>query len=121
MKQLFALVACLAMPAFADGHRSSDVILDHAGMKALLSGKTVTFFDGSKSTYSSDGTYGYTYTDDGPVWRGQYTLDDNSRVCVVFDNEETRCDMFVMDGDRAILITRDGTRFPVRNLTVSQQ
>ena len=120
MKIAITLIALAATPAFADGHRSSDVILDQAGMGDLLSGKVVTFFDGSKSTYASDGTYGYTYTDDGPVWRGQYTLDDESRVCVVFENGESRCDMFVMDGERAILITRDGTRFPVRNLTVSQ-
>ncbi|MEP0563229.1 MAG: hypothetical protein ABJC64_02435, partial [Paracoccaceae bacterium] len=98
-----------------------DLILDQAGMSTLLSGKIVTFFDGSKSTYAADGTYGYTYTDDGPIWRGDYTLEDNSRVCVVFENGEQRCDMFVIDGERAILITRDGTRFPVRNLTVYQQ
>lgn len=120
MKHAFALLALLASPAFADGHRADDAILDQSGMSDLLTGKVVTFFDGSKSTYASDGSYGYTYTDDGPVWRGEYTLSDGSRVCVVFENGESRCDMFVMDGARAVLITRDGTRFPVRNLTVSQ-
>ena len=121
MKYTFTLIAFLSSPAFADGHRTSDVILDQVGMSALLSGKIVTFYDGSKSTYTADGTYGYTYTDDGPVWRGQYTLENESRVCVEFENGEARCDMFVMDGERAILITRDGTRFPVRNLTVYEQ
>jgi hypothetical protein len=118
MKIACILIALAAAPALADGHRTSDVILDKTGMSALLSGKVVTFFDGSRSTYARDGSYGYTYTDDGPVWRGQYTLDQESRVCVIFENGESRCDMFVMDGERAVLITRDGTRFPVRNLTV---
>ena len=118
MRIAFTLIALTSMPAFADGHRTSDVVLNAAGMKDLLNGQVVTFYDGSKSTYATDGTYGYTYTDDGPVWRGQYTLEDDSRVCVAFENGESRCDMFVMDGERAVLITRDGTRFPVRNLTV---
>ena len=121
MKYAFALFALIASPAFADGVRDSDVQLDRAGMDALLTGKVVTFFDGSKSSYAPDGSYGYTYTDDGPVWRGQYTLGDDSRVCVEFQNGSSRCDMFVMDGERAVLITDDGIRFPVRNLTVYQR
>lgn len=120
MKNAFILSLLIASPAFADGHRASDTILDSEGMNDLLTGNVVTFYDGSRSTYAADGSYGYTYTDDGPVWRGEYTLDDGSRVCVVFENGEQRCDMFVMDGERVVLITRDGTRFPVRNLSVSQ-
>lgn len=120
MKYALTLITLFAHPVYADGHRASDTLLSEAGLDALLSGNVVTFFDGSRSTYATDKSYGYTYTDDGPVWRGEYTLTDDSRVCVVFENGESRCDMFVMDGERAILITRDGTRFPVRNLTVSQ-
>lgn len=120
MKHLIALAVFISAPAFADGHRPSDGLLDMAAMEALLTGNVITFYDGSKSTYRSDGSYGYTYTDDGPVWRGEYTLSDDSQVCVAFENGSTRCDMIVMDGDRAILITKDGTRFPVRNLTVYQ-
>lgn len=120
MKRIIALAFMVTSPAVADGHRASDSLLDMAGMDALLKGNVITFYDGSKSTYAPDGSYGYTYTDDGPVWRGEYTLSDESRVCVVFENGESRCDMFVMDGDRAILITRDGTRFPIRNFTVYQ-
>lgn len=118
MKHFLALVALIATPANADGHRPSDSLLDMAGMDALLTGNVITFYDGSKSTYRPDGSYGYTYTDDGPIWRGEYTLSDDSQVCVEFEGGSTRCDMFVMDGERPVLITSDGTRFPVRNLTV---
>ena len=121
MRHVFALIALIATPAFADGVRNSDVRLNRAGMDTLLTGKVVTFFDGSKSSYAPDGSYGYTYTDDGPVWRGVYTLGDDSRVCVAFENGSSRCDMFVMDGDRAVLITDEGTRFPGRNSTVYQR
>lgn len=118
MRPLIVLLLT-ALPALAqDGLRPSDTVLDRGGMDDLLTGRTIEFYDGSKSRYGHDGTYGYTYTDDGPVWRGRYTLFDESRVCVEFENGSARCDRFVRDGARVVLITTDGTRFPVRNLTV---
>ncbi|MEM6384848.1 MAG: hypothetical protein AAF718_01300 [Pseudomonadota bacterium] len=100
------------------GLRANDTILTKAQLEDLLSGYLVEFFDGSKSRYASDGTYAYTYTDDGPAWTGAYRLLDDSLVCVDFDNGTARCDRFVMSGDRVVLIIENGTRFPVRNLTV---
>lgn len=113
------LFICAALPAFAqDGVRATDDVLDRAAMSELLTGRLVEFFDGSKSRYGRDGLYGYTYTDDGPIWSGRFEVFGDSRVCVDFDNGSRRCDQFVRDGDRVVLITEDGTRFPVRNLTV---
>ena len=89
-------------------------------LKGLLSGQIVEFFDGSKSRYSADGLYGYTYNDGGPVWRGTYLFQDDSQVCVAFENGSARCDTFVRDGTTVTLITTDGLRFPVRNITVDQ-
>ena len=63
--------------------------------------------------------YGYTYTDDGPVWSGDYSLHNDSRACVQFDNGSSRCDYYVRNGDRIELITTDGLRFPVRNQSVA--
>ncbi len=119
-KTLTALFGLIAAPVFADaGIRGSDTILDGAGLAELLSGQVIEFFDGSKSTYQANGRYGYTYTDDGPVWAGDYALGADGEVCVAFDNGSSRCDTFVMDGTRAILVTTDGVRFPVRNITVA--
>ena len=113
------LLICAPFAAFAqDGVRASDTVLSQAEMTDLLSGRLVEFFDGSKSRYSTDGAYAYTYSDDGPAWTGTYTVADDSLVCVDFDNGSRRCDRFVRDGDRVVLIIEDGTRFPVRNLSV---
>lgn len=113
------VLALVSAPAFAqEGIRPSDNILDHDQMTALLTGNELEFYDGSKSRYGDDGSYGYTYTDNGPVWTGHFEVFDESRVCVDFDNGSRRCDIFIQTGDQVVLVTADGTRFPVRNLTV---
>lgn len=118
--RLALFLSVFALPALAqEGMRSGDVVLDRVGMEDLLSGQVIEFYDGSKSRYDADGTYGYTYTDDGPVWTGRYEVFDDSRVCVSFDNGSARCDLFVRAGERVVLITGDGTRFPVRNRSVA--
>ena len=123
MKVFVTLVALsLATPAAAqEGVRDEDRLLQPAEMTELLMGAVLEFFDGSKSTYGSDGSYGYTYTDDGPVWGGVYRVAGPSEVCVDFDNGSRRCDRIVRAGERLVLITEDGTRFPIRNRTVYQR
>ena len=121
MQRTFAAILALsfAAPAFAqDGLRDSDQVLSASEMSDLLSGQMIEFYDGSKSRYEADGRYSYTYTDDGPEWTGDYTLSDDSTVCVDFDNGSSRCDRVVMAGANPVLIIEDGTRFPVRNLSV---
>lgn len=118
--RLALFLTALALPVSAqEGLRPADLVFDRAGMETLLSGQIIEFFDGSKSRYDADGTYGYTYTDDGPVWSGRYELFDESRVCVAFENGSARCDLFVEAAGRIVLITADGTRFPVRNQSVA--
>ena len=117
---LTCLFTLLTTTAFAEnGFRDSDVRLDKFGLTDLIAGQVLEFYDGGKSRYGTDGSYGYTYTDDGPVWAGQYRVMENSRVCVDFDNGSQRCDHIVMNGENAVLIIADGTRFPVRNITVA--
>ncbi len=122
MKALTAIAAILwATTSLAqDGQRASDTALDPHGLADLISGQALEFYDGSKSTYQASGRYGYTYTDDGPVWTGTYRMGDQSDVCVDFDSGSSRCDTIVMDGPRVVLITSDGLRFPVRNMTVAK-
>ncbi len=120
MRLLVAFVFTPCMAFAQEGLRASDTVLDRSQMEELLTGRLVEFYDGSKSRYEANGRYAYTYTDDGPEWVGTYSLSDDSLVCVDFDNGSARCDRFVRDGNRVVLIIEDGTRFPVRNLTVYQ-
>ncbi|MEO1536923.1 MAG: hypothetical protein AAFR73_04260 [Pseudomonadota bacterium] len=115
------LIPLLFAPSFAlaqAGLRSGDTVLNQSEMENLLAGQMVEFFDGSKSRYDANGRYAYTYTDDGPEWTGVYRFLDDSLVCIDFDNGSARCDRVVKAGERVVLIIEDGTRFPVRNLTV---
>jgi len=117
----FVLLISLALPAYAqDGIRTSDTILTAQQLSETLGGQVAEFFDGSKSKFGSDGRYAYTYTDDGPPWTGDHSFQDNGQVCVAFDNGSERCDTIVLKGERLVLIIEDGTRFPVRNLSVYQ-
>lgn len=119
--RFFVIPLCLFVANYAaaqDGLRSSDDLIATAELNELLQGQVVEFFDGSKSSYQRDGRYGYTYTDDGPVWGGTYTLGNPSEVCVDFDNGSSRCDLLVRNGDQIVLVTADGLRFPVRNIFV---
>ncbi len=111
------LFPLLFVPTLAAAEpRAGDDVFDAVGLETHLSGRAIEFFDGSKSSFGADKTYGYTYTDDGPVWSGVWRTDADSRVCVDFDNGSSRCDHIVLDGDRTVLIIEDGTRFPVRRI-----
>ena len=115
----FLVLLLTALPAAAqDGLRADDILMDASTLDSHLRGQVLEYFDGSKSRYEPDGRYGYTYTDDGPVWTGAFQTFDDSRVCVVFDNGSSRCDLIVINGERSVLITAGGLRFPVRHRTV---
>lgn len=121
MTRILFFFACLCAPVFAGAEpRDGDTVFSPESLAAHLSGQEFEFFDGSKSRYGADRRYGYTYTDDGPVWAGEWRTEAASRVCVAFDNGSSRCDVMVLDGERTVLIIEDGTRFPVRNLSVYQ-
>ncbi|MEM1064949.1 MAG: hypothetical protein AAGJ74_05570 [Pseudomonadota bacterium] len=111
---LLALIVLMG-PAAAQDLRPGDTPFAPEDLAVALAGTTVEFFDGSKARYAGDGSYAYTYTDDGPVWSGRYETAPDSKVCVVFDNGFARCDTYVMAGERLTLIIDDGTRFPVRH------
>lgn len=120
MRVFLTVLSMLAGPAWAQDFapRPSDQILDNVAMAARVVGRTHEFFDGGISFFSVSGTYTYTYSDGGRAY-GRYELRDAGAggvVCSFFDNGFERCDMYVDDGDRLVLITEDGVRFPVREV-----
>ncbi len=96
--------------------KTTDRVLDSAAMSRDVVGRTHQFFDGGISFYSVSGTYTYTYSDGGRAY-GTYQLSEDGAdgvVCSAFANGFSRCDMYVHDGTRLVLITEQGDRFPVK-------
>lgn len=115
-KWWFGLVMATPLAAQDFQPRDSDRILDAPAMQAQVVGRTHEFFDGGVSFFSISGTYTYTYSDGGRAY-GEWALQDDGTggiICTSFAAGFSRCDMYVHDGTRLVLITEDGTRFPVR-------
>ena len=113
--RLALFLALFALPATAQ-QRASDTAFTAEDLAETLSGQRVEFFDASAARYYADGTYEYRYSPDDPVWRGTWET-AGTEVCVTFDNGFSRCDAYVLDGERLVMIIEDGTRFPVRGVT----
>ena len=108
---------CLLAPAvYAEdwADRAGDQSLSIKALEARLIGQTVTFYDDGQSYYFPDGRYTYTYANDGGMAYGYFDLGENGQVCVEFLNGFSRCDRYVQAGDRLVLLTQKGERFPVR-------
>ncbi|UWR42966.1 hypothetical protein K4F85_08865 [Phaeobacter inhibens] len=83
---------------------------------AALSGQSFVFYDDGEALFGDDGAYSYTYSaanGGGTAW-GSYRVAQDGRVCVTFVNGMSRCDQYVTNRDRTVVITSDGQRFPVR-------
>lgn len=115
MWKLICATLFLAGPVLAqDWHlRESDVLFDAEGLQQALSGQKIEYYDGGTSVFGSDGTYSYTYGGGG-LWEGHYEVGDAGLVCVTFVTGTLRCDRFVRNDGRLVLLTEKGERFPVR-------
>lgn len=109
-----AVAVSIATAATAQGLRDGDTMLDVAQIEAQLAGNSVLFYDGSEARFGVNGDYSYRYTPEDAPFVGTYAATADSRVCVVFSGGANRCDTYVLDGDRLVLITDDGLRFPVK-------
>ncbi len=112
---LVALSLTTSLAAQTWNMRDADKGFDAAALTARLSGQTLVYFDEGQSVYEEDGQYQYIYGDGG-IWYGHWTVTDNSVVCVTFVTGVTRCDRIVQNGDRLVVQTADGMRFPVRDI-----
>ncbi|MEP2782905.1 MAG: hypothetical protein ABJO67_00240 [Pseudoruegeria sp.] len=113
---LFLCFATIATAQTTPGIRDNDALLSKADLAAALSGNVVRFYDGGAASFSTDGRYAYKYDSGEQVWSGVYQIGAASEVCVEFDNGFSRCDVYVEDGNRLILITDKGDRFPVKSV-----
>lgn len=112
---LLVLFMCLPLAATAQSWklRDNDTRLDAEQLTKALVNQKIVFFDNGESVFSPDGAYTYTYDQGGTAF-GRYTISDDSTVCIAYDNGFSRCDMYIRNGDKLVLLTEDGLRFPIR-------
>ncbi|MBW4709265.1 hypothetical protein KX928_15850 [Roseobacter sp. YSTF-M11] len=80
----------------------------------LVDGQTLTFFDGGQSKFSVGGAYSYTYPGGRSAF-GRYRIAPDGTVCIAFRNGFGRCDRYVQNGARIVMLTQKGERFPLRD------
>lgn len=107
----------IAMPVTAFDWRigAGDVPFD-AQELAALPGQSFVFFDDGEALFGAAGAYAYTYSaanGGGTSW-GSYHVAADGSVCVDYGNDRLRCDLYVRNGTRVIVITETGQRYPVR-------
>jgi len=117
MRCLIPLLLCLATPLSAAewALRPGDQPFD-ADDLAALPGQVFRYYDDGESRFWANGAYAYTYSAQnggGTAW-GSYLVAEDGSVCVTFTNGNNRCDLYVRDGNRTLLITEEGARFPMR-------
>ena len=118
MKFLQILIfGILPLPALAADWalRETDRLLSRDEVVALTAGQTIVFYDDGQSKYSVGGAYSYTYAS-GESAYGSYDIADDGTVCIAYGNGFARCDRYVESGDRIVLLTEKGLRFPIRPL-----
>lgn len=93
--------------------RAGDAALTGAALRHALLGRTHVFFDGGQARFSDGGAYSYTYGSGGTAF-GTFEIFDDGRVCTVFRHGFERCDRYVVNAGRLVLLTEDGLRFPIR-------
>jgi hypothetical protein len=117
MKFFLSLMLCClpaALWAAEWAIRDSDRILTRDEVEALTAGQTIVFYDDGRSKYSVGGSYSYTYASGDSAY-GQYEISEDGTVCISYHNGFSRCDRYVANGKRIILLTEKGLRFPVRS------
>jgi hypothetical protein len=119
MRILLFCVVLLAGSASAQdwAFRNGDEILDREALDELVSGSALTFYDDGTSRFSAGGAYSYTYAG-GATAFGAFTIADAGQICIRFRNGFGRCDTYVRNAGRLILLTEKAQRFPVRDISM---
>ena len=114
MKRILIPALIAASPIFAADWptKSGDVPLSSDELDALA-GQTLTFYDDGQARFSAGGAYSYTYAS-GDAAFGTYSIAEDGSVCIAYRNGFDRCDLYVRNGERLILIDQKGDRYPVR-------
>ena len=115
---LIALAPSLAtLPAAAQSvdTRPGDMVIPAPELDTRLRGRELIFFDDGVSHFYNDGRYTFAHDlGTGGYAYGWFEVTADSTVCISFVNGAARCDAYLENGGRLILVTSVGDRFPVR-------
>ncbi len=119
MRAIYSALICLLLAQSAAAQdwfmRDGDITFSATELSDRLLGQTLRFYDDGQSHYGEDESYTYTYLG-GDSAHGQFKIMADSIVCVEFANGFDRCDRFVENAGRLILVTADHQRFPIREV-----
>ena len=117
MRYLLCGIALIGHAAYAQDWalRDGDVILDQQALSELSQGAALTFFDDGTSRFSAGGSYSYTYAS-GESAFGRFEIGEQGQICIQYRNGFGRCDTYVRNAGRLVLLTEKGERFPVREV-----
>ena len=121
MRKLLLLAALIPGPALSQSNaqtldpRDGDSLIASADRDMRLRGQEITFFDDGVAHFYNDGRYTYAYDmGDGGYAYGYFEIVNDSTVCIDFLGGFARCDAYVENAGRLVLITSEGDRFPIR-------
>ena len=117
MRSVFAILAALwagASHAQDWNIRANDQVLDAAAMAQIADGGALTYFDDGVSLFSAGGAYSYTYANNGGTAFGRFRVEPDGVICIDYRNGFSRCDKYVRNNGRLVLLTEDGERYPVK-------
>lgn len=115
--KLWPLMALMASPVAADGWnlRDGDRVLDPDAIALIADGGALTYFDDGISLFSAGGAYSYTYANNGGTAFGRFSVQSDGVICIEYRNTFSRCDKYVRNAGRLVLLTEDGERYPVKS------
>lgn len=93
--------------------RAGDERFTKSALAEFLARNEVRFYDGGRSEYGPGDAYAYVYEGGGRA-EGRYRIEEGGAVCVAFRNGRSRCDFYVRNGGRVLLIDEEGARFPLK-------
>ena len=113
---LFALASPVAAQEYAV--RTSDTVPSTTDLSTLILDRDLEYFDGGISRYYADGSYAWTFgeANGGEMHPGRHEIGTDATVCITYETGAERCDRFVQSGERLVLLTDDGQRYPIREI-----
>ena len=113
---IWPILALMASTATAQDWnlREADQVLDADALGLIADGGSLTYFDDGVSLFSAGGSYSYTYANNGGTAFGQFRVAGDGQICIDYRNGFSRCDMYVRNAGRLVLLTEDGERYPIK-------